>query len=404
MSVMSNKERAFEKKMADAAEKAKKKEESDIKKAEKLEKEMRNIQHRKAVYDAANAANIPHNMIYYTRTKNVNAIVNAAARKLTAKKKKEEKEAKGPAPGNILRTLKAEAAARGYTNKEIGRITSKMTINEVTKAANARREKELKALIKKEEQEEIKRVAEERGINVAHIKYKGKKTLNEQLANAAKRANTKRATNERTAKKAHIIQLLANSGFTLNNAGRITSKMSNQEILNSAKKRFNARTSKQSKNQRKSDIIRAVLDQGYNQANIRYIPKNTLEEHIAKAKKRFNTRTAKQSRNQHKENIIRAALEQGYNKGNVRYIAKKSRNEIIANAKKRFNKRSKSQSREQQKSEIAHKSGYSYDNIKHLFCKKTGSPIRGRSPARERSPSRSSRSYKSPRLPNSPLI
>ena len=85
---MSNKERAFEKKMADAAEKAKKKEESDRKKAEKIEKEMRNIQHRKAVYDAANAANIPHNMIYYTRTKNVNAIVNAAARKLTAKKKK----------------------------------------------------------------------------------------------------------------------------------------------------------------------------------------------------------------------------------------------------------------------------------------------------------------------------
>ena len=240
---------------AERAERAEKAAAADAKRAEKADKFRQQEDHRLQVYAAANEAGIPRNMIKYVSSKNVSKHINEARRRYTTLKKKQDKVLQGPTTAQIIQQLKQQASELGYTNANIGRITSKMSLQNIINQAQKRR---------------------------------GKMTLKQE-------------------KNAHIQTIknaLAEQGYNIKNVGRITSKMSIQNILNQAAKRRGKMTLAQEKNLRKQQIIQAAEAEGLQASNLRIIGKKSLNEIIANARKRKAAKDYLMSKAEKRQEVI----------------------------------------------------------------------------------------------------
>jgi len=246
---------AAAKKLEDDKKKLEKTANAAIKKAAKEKVDREKAEHRLAVYAAANAAGIPHDVVRYVGTKSVKNIINSAQKKLNTLKRKNEKAVKGPSASNVLKGLKQQAYAQGFVDANLGRITSKMTINEV-------------------------------------------------IAQATKRKDKGRVTQNKNAHKKLILNSLAEHGFTAENAGRITSKMTINEIIAQAAKRRGRLTAKQEKDAKKQAVIQAAKNAGLSEQNLRFRGKKSIHELIANAQKRRNRETYKQTKVQQKEAVM----------------------------------------------------------------------------------------------------
>jgi hypothetical protein len=235
--------------MNNAMKKAMEKADRNAKKAVKLAEQQRKLQHIINVKAAANAEGIPHADLHITQTKSVANIITAAKKRMTVRMKRAEKEARPP---NARKAMIAAAKEQGFSNNEIGRVTAKMSLNNV-------------------------------------------------LAAARKRVAAKTAKQLRNAERAQITQALRDAG--LGNA-KIRGKQTVEQAIAAARKRVNAKTAKQMRNDHMIRIKQAVLNAGVEERDFKYVAKKSEAELIANAMKRRNARTKKNTQRGLKQQII----------------------------------------------------------------------------------------------------
>ena len=134
-------------------------------------------EHKDRVYAAANEAGVPHKYLHITSTKTVGEIVAAAQKKQAASAKRAQK-ALQPATrkaASIVRSLVRQARERlpNAPASAIKHVTSKMTVNQIVNAARKRMSAKRRKTTKEATRASLKRrlKANNQRITSANIKF-----------------------------------------------------------------------------------------------------------------------------------------------------------------------------------------------------------------------------------------
>jgi len=242
-------------------------------KAAKLAATKAKQDHKNAVYAAANTEGIPHKYLHIVSTKSVGEIINAAKRKQT-KSAKRAANALKPATrktSSIVKSLTRQARAQlpnGTSNSAIGRVTSKMTVNQIVAAARKRLSLRGHKVAKEATRASLKRQLREQGVASANIKFTKNATFNTLLAAARKRA----AAKEQKTTKQTAIQALHDAARQAGISPKYV-KLRKGETLSAILRAANKRQGFHTKKNRRAEVKAAIMEvsepAGISEADIR---------------------------------------------------------------------------------------------------------------------------------------
>ena len=231
-------------------------------------------EHKDKVYAAANDAGVPHKYLHITSTKTVGEIVAAAQKKQAASAKRAQK-ALQPVTrkaANIVRSLVRQARERlpNAPASAIKHVTSKMTVNQIVNAAHKRMSAKRRKTTKETTRASLKRrlKANNQQITSANIKFTKNARYSGLRAAALKRAAARQKKSNKSAARTTLHQAARQAGispqYVKPRKGETLSA-----ILRAADKRQGFHTKKNRRAEVKTAIMEVSEPAGITEADIR---------------------------------------------------------------------------------------------------------------------------------------
>lgn len=231
-------------------------------------------EHKDKVYAAANEAGVPHKYLHITSTKSVGEIIAAAQKKQAASAKRAQK-ALQPATrkaASIIRSLVRQARERlpNAPASAIKHVTSKMTVNQIVNAARKRMSAKRRKITKETTRASIKRrlKANNQRITSANIKFTKNTTYSGLRVAALKRAAARQTKSNKSAARTTLHQAARQAGispqYVKPRKGETISA-----ILRAAEKRQGFHTKKNRRAEVKAAIMEVSEPAGITEADIR---------------------------------------------------------------------------------------------------------------------------------------
>lgn len=232
-------------------------------------------EHKDRVYAAANEAGVPHKYLHITSTKTVGEIIAAAQKKQAASAKRAQK-ALQPATrkaASIVRSLVRQARERlpNAPASAIKHVTSKMTVNQIVNAARKRMSAKRRKTTKEATRASLKRrlKANNQRITSANIKFtKNATTYSGLRAAALKRAAARQKKSNKNTAITTLHQAAREAGISPQYV-KLRKGETLSATLRAAEKRQGFHTKKNRRAEVKAAIMEVSQPAGISEADIR---------------------------------------------------------------------------------------------------------------------------------------